>query len=375
MKHHPLNAQFNYSLLKATVATPELNISVEIKYLVIPKPLIEDDLYFYIMFIIQGIICQVITFFGILSNIVNCIVFIKQGFSDTINVSLFALAISDLCSLLSIMWTNFCFSPVVRDSGILSAEMHIISGTWPHVAFSKITGWITAFISLERCVCVIRPLKVKTIFTRKRHITAMVVIFVVTMAPSSLGYVTTGLGWTFFPEKNKTLIGPIHYLDEVSRMYTDFISYAICGVFMPLSCFVSVVVLTTILVVQLNKKAAWRKSVSSGTTQNRANINDDGMVTSKETRIAKMVVFMSTIFIVSFFPAALIFFTGIVEPTFNYDRLNRNLVFVTLSISFTAEVINSSVNTFVYVRMSTKYRETFMKLFKITNIHCIHSNS
>ncbi|CAG5135729.1 unnamed protein product [Candidula unifasciata] len=320
------------------------------------------------MFIIQGIICQAITVLGIFGNIINCIVFVKQGFSDNINVSLLGLTISDLCSLICIMWTSLFFIPVARDTDLFSSDVHVLSGTLPHIIFTRITGWITAFISLERCVCVIKPLKVKTMFTRKRHFNAMIVIYAVTIASAIPAYVSIGLEWTFFPAENKSRISLIQRLDENGRKVTDALTHAVSGVLIPVSCVVSVVVLTTILVVQLNKTAAWRKSVSPGVIRDTQQPNAKVVINNKEMKIAKMVVIMSLIFIASFFPAAGIFLTEIVEPTFNYDKLNRRLVFVTLSVSFTLEVINSSVNTFVYFRMSTKYRETFLKLFRLNRL-------
>lgn len=349
----------NYSVYMTSM----LSIPHELTETPIRSPVLREHVYLYIMFIVQGVICQTITIFGISNNIISCIIFVKQGFLDAINVSLLALSVSDLCSLICVMWTSLCFSPAIRDSDIpmVTTEVHLITGSWPHVVFIRTTGWITAFISLERCVCVSQPLKVKTIFTRKRHITAVIAIFGVTIVCSSLPFVSTGLGWVFYSDRNKTLIGLIYNVDLDARKYTDSISYAVSGVFMPTSCFLSVVILTTFLVVKLYQKAAWRMSVSSGMIHGS---NTTGQANAKERKVAKMVVLMSVIFIISFLPAVGFFITGIVEPTFNYDRLNKNLLLVSLSISNTTEAINASVNIFIYVKMSSKYRETFLNMFK-----------
>ncbi|CAG5131486.1 unnamed protein product, partial [Candidula unifasciata] len=177
MKHTAYSTSNSCNFLQDSITIKislELQNASGITYFTIPQPVISDELYFLIMFISQGIICQAITVLGIFGNIINCIVFVKQGFSDNINVSLLGLTISDLCSLICIMWTCLFFSPVVRDTDLFSPDVHILSGTWPHIIFTRITGWITAFISLERCVCVIKPLKIKTMFTRKRHFNAMI---------------------------------------------------------------------------------------------------------------------------------------------------------------------------------------------------------
>lgn len=319
------------------------------------------------MYISLGIICQAVTVFGTISNCINCVIFVKQGFSDTINISLLCLAISDICSLMSIMWSNLCFTPALRDSEIPMAtyEVHLITGSWPHVIFTRTTGWITAFISLERCVCVILPLKVKTIFTRRRHVMAMVSFFVIPMSCASLAYVCAGLKWRFFPERNRTLIGLVYHMDAYRRRITHSVSYAINGVFMPVSCFVSVVILTTVLVTKLNDKASWRYSNSSAKSQTKAQSKNIVNLNTKEMKVAKMVVLISMIFITSFIPAVVIFIAGFAEPQLSYDGLYKNLFLVTLSVSFTTEAINSSINICIYLKMSTKYRESFTRMFKL----------
>lgn len=82
-------------------------------------------------------------------------------------------------------------------------------------------------------------------------------------------------------------------------------------------------------------------------------------------KVAKMVVLISMIFITSFIPAVVIFIAGFAEPQLSYDGLYKNLFLVTLSVSFTTEAINSSINICIYLKMSTKYRESFTRMFKL----------
>lgn len=328
-------------------------------------PIIDSDLYLLVMSIGLGIICQTIAVFGTASNIINLVIFIKQGFSESINISLLALAISDLCSLVTIMWSNLCFIPAFRDSDtrMVTYEVHLITGSWPHVVFTRITGWITAFISFERCICVILPLKVKTIFTPKRHVVVMISFFVVTTGCASMAYASAGLGWRFYPDRNRSMIGLVYHMDAHRRYVTDSVSYAVNGVLMPVSNFLSVIVCTAILVVKLNQTSSWRNSHSSAINLVRQRSNLDANVSSKERKVATMVVLISVIFVVSFIPAVVTFVAGIVEPELTYDGVYQNLFLVTLSVSFTTEAINSSINMFVYLSMSTKYRETFRSMF------------
>ncbi|CAG5127802.1 unnamed protein product [Candidula unifasciata] len=324
-----------------------------------------DETYLYAMSISLGIVCQTVTIFGIISNVLNCIVFVRQGFSDCINISLLSLAISDLCSLLTVMWSNLCFTPAFQSSGIPLAthEVHLITGSWPHVMFTRVTGWITAFISLERCFCVIMPLKVRSIFTHGTHIIAVIVFFAVTFLCASMAYYSVGIGWRFFPERNRTMLGLIFLQDAKKRKKADSISYVINGVVMPVSCFIAVVVFTTILIVKLNQTANWRQSnaYASNDTKDKTKTTSN----TKERKVAKMVVLISVTFITSFLPAVGAFMAKYIEPELTYDGLYRRLAMVILSGSFTAEALNSSINIFLYFKMSSKFRQTFMITFKL----------
>lgn len=327
---------------------------------------ISHEMHLFIMSISLGCVCQSMAVFGVATNILNIFVFIKQEFSETINISLLALSFSDLLSLIFMMWTNLCYTTGFRESVTIfnSEDVPLLTGSWPHVIFTRTTSWITAFISFERCLCVILPLKVKTVFTPKRHVTVMVSVFVVTLCCSSLTYVSGGLDWIFYPERNKTLFGLVYKLDDDGTILINSVNYAVNGVLMPVTSFMSVVICTVVLVVKLKQNAAWRKS-------NLCNVNQGVTMATNERgsmrnlRVAKMVVFLSFIFIACFMPAVIIFIAACVEPQLQYIGRYKNIFVVSMSISFTAEVINSSTNIFVYITMSTNYFKTFCAMLRL----------
>lgn len=73
------------------------------------------------------------------------------------------LAISDLGCLSTTIWFSISFTPAVAAADVpfdVPGVAYLI-GALPHLSFSRITSWITAIITLERCLCIILPLKVK----------------------------------------------------------------------------------------------------------------------------------------------------------------------------------------------------------------------
>lgn len=52
-------------------------------------PSISADFMLVFTLVVYSVVCQAIAIFGIVTNIINIICFIKQGFKESVNVSLF----------------------------------------------------------------------------------------------------------------------------------------------------------------------------------------------------------------------------------------------------------------------------------------------
>lgn len=72
------------------------------------------------------------------------------------------LALSDLASLVTVLWTNVCINPTFysADLPFEPAEFQYMTTGMLHATFTHISGWVTALITAERCLCIIAPLKV-----------------------------------------------------------------------------------------------------------------------------------------------------------------------------------------------------------------------
>ncbi|KAK3795813.1 hypothetical protein RRG08_052246 [Elysia crispata] len=127
----------------------------------------------YVLTIIAGV-------FGIFTNTANISVYLKMGLSETTNINFFFLSISDLLVTLSATMAQITYNPPVSvmklPSGASVSEVGIGASfiMYPCMGFS---AWITAILSLERCLCISAPLKIKEIFTSKRT-----VLLILTMA-------------------------------------------------------------------------------------------------------------------------------------------------------------------------------------------------
>ena len=126
-------------------------------------------------------------------------------------------------------------------------------------------------------------------------------------------------------------------------------------------CFVVVLVSTSVLVVRLKRNMEWRNEATKQSTSESGS--------TKERKAARSVIAVCTIFIICFLPNVAVLVISIAYPKFDIrDPYLGNLARVVFIFSFLFQVVNSTVNIFVYYNMSTKYREVFNALLcKKTN--------
>ncbi|KAK3787955.1 hypothetical protein RRG08_008972 [Elysia crispata] len=287
----------------------------------------------YVLSILLGVV-------GIFTNTVNISVYWKMGLSETTNISFFALSIFDLLISLCTVMVKITFNPPVSvmrlPSGAPISELGM-GANFMLYACLTCSAWMTAVLSVERCICISMPLKVKEIVTPKRTTFAIVTMVVYQLVFTSFLFL--------YP-------GPPYTVVSLRRSL-----YLNCSFSFPcLILFFVVLVSTTILVDRLKENLEWREK-----TAKRSNKTSGG---SKGMKAARSVAAICTIFIICFKPNTLLHVLSLVFNNFGiYDpylgSLKRNLY----RFGGLLQVLSSAVNIVVYYRISTKYREDFNALF------------
>ncbi|XP_059147965.1 galanin-like G-protein coupled receptor npr-9 [Physella acuta] len=297
-----------------------------------------------------------VSLLGTAANLVNIYIFMLQGLNDSVTISLLGLTISDLCSLLAMVWLSICFNPLVRyspDISFNSIDVQYLTACWPHICFARITSWITAYITFERCLCIAMPLKVKQTITPRRTVYVITFIYLTVFLSVSPVYKGLGLGPSFNVKLNRTMFALVYASDG---QYLLSISNSI-AVIVQVSSFAVVILCTVILTKTLAVKSKWR--AESG---NAAALSSS---TERDRKVIQMVTLISTIFIVCFLPCIFHLLLEICYPAYSIRGRYRNSYVVCWSCMKTLEAVNSSISIFVYYKMSSKYRVVFREaLFK-----------
>ena len=122
---------------------------------------LDDALYKLILFITSRILTSILAICGMIANILNTRVYWKMGFGLTSNISFFALSISDFCFTCLLFYAcltqNYEVSNEVQRMSPAAVSFLLNPLFW---ATQACGSWITALINIERCCCVVIPLKV-----------------------------------------------------------------------------------------------------------------------------------------------------------------------------------------------------------------------
>ncbi|KAK0045304.1 mu-type opioid receptor [Biomphalaria pfeifferi] len=167
-----------------------------------------------------------ISVLGLITNIINMIVLLKPSYKDGMRIELFSLAITDFfVSILVFAFTVLYLASIfcVRSPVDLWALAYV-PFVWAVNALYLISCWITAMISLERCFSVVFPFAVRQIFTARRSIILIVIIYAFHIALFLPAFIIDKMEWVPLDEDN---IGNFSSLSESPKwIYTVVFSEA-----------------------------------------------------------------------------------------------------------------------------------------------------
>ncbi|CAL1538305.1 unnamed protein product [Lymnaea stagnalis] len=316
--------------------------------------MISDELLATFMGTNLVVILTVLGFAGIVFNIINITVFVSLGFSDTTNISLLGLATADIGVLLPVIGYSVLYNPLtlqVTPFETIDAVNYVVLGS-THVLFCRIAGCLTAFITFERFMCVAFPLHVKAIVTHKRTILVVVGIYATLVASTLPQYLANQIAPRFNAQFNITVIGIV--LSPSADQLENFTLTV--DIVAQVASFVIVVASTLGLVRSLVSVAKWRSSTSSSALSLK--------VSGRDKQLVKMVLLISVVFIACSLPTVVGNLVMVFVKDFNVKGSNKNLFIFVCVIFFILDAINSIINIFIYLRMSSKFREKFWSVFQ-----------
>ncbi|XP_059147810.1 neuropeptide receptor 22-like [Physella acuta] len=311
--------------------------------------LINDEVESVFNLLNNATLLFIITFCGVVFNVINIIVFIKMGFSDSVNMSLLGLSVADLWASAILLVCSVCNNPVhAHQYGVIGVFLG-----WPHITMVRVSSWLTVFITFERYLCVAFPLKVKSIITPSRTRSFIIIVFIIFTVASIPPLSGMRLEWVVLDEETNES-GLSFYFTPGGKEIENA-SFTFSNVSL-LSSFPCVIVFTFLIVVKLEEKSKWRKQTSS--------MAQKDTTSARDTKVVKMIILISGIFIFCYMPAVTSIAGALAYAEYNATGRLKNFFIVCWSFVFCLEATNATVTMFVYLKMSTKYRSVFLSIFR-----------
>ncbi|XP_076465404.1 uncharacterized protein LOC143297115 [Babylonia areolata] len=302
-----------------------------------------------------GAVCLPILFLiSAPTNILNMLVFWKQGLRERINLCLFYLSCVDFVHMLHAFLCNVDrFYLLVNQKGRYGPIFQFIAdnGLLGFRSLTWLSGFVSMFIACERCLCVVSPLRSQTILSTKTTSLILAFTTVFTMTSALVLGLRFGVVCVFDPETNRTSRAQLtsefyhryqSHLDVLSLFAATVLPFI----------YVTVIVVTTIVTsVQLKKMVAWRQRTSSNT------------LSSREMVLTRMLIALSVLYIICTLPTTALGFGVIFVSDFALHGRYYNLGVSLHTVFKLAAYVNATFNFFIYCFLGTKYRDTLRRMF------------
>ncbi|GFR71143.1 chemosensory receptor C [Elysia marginata] len=347
--------------------------------------------FVYIYFLIRKL-CYPISFsvavFGVIFNLICILVFVKMKLKDNVNITLFFLAVSDLMYLLA--HCPHIMSPVLTPVlakrfpklRLAPGDHVLLFGTvWLSAVFNGFSALVSVFLAVVRCMCVAKPLKFKSMFTKQRTLSILGVLFVAAVAQTYAQVAVIKLIRAVNPRTNSTYLA-IRLRDNVHSlmMAHDIFNKAVLIWLM----YIIFIVCTCVLASKLRAASKFRRSLAaargpgkdqaadqipgslksshpSGQTESSERSEKlSRAMSTKELQVVKSVILICVLYVVSLLPLLVLS----VIRLFYAESLSY--IFDSIYVASTpCMFLNASVNMFVYIRFNTRFREKFFDLFNM----------
>ncbi|CAL1538299.1 unnamed protein product [Lymnaea stagnalis] len=288
---------------------------------------------------------------GLVLNAINVIIFARMGLADSTNISLLGLTLADIGVLLTMVGLCVLFNPLTLSAApsmdIIDAINYIVLGT-PLNIFSRISGLITGFISLERLLCVAWPLHIKFLVTKQRTVLVVVGAYALMFTSGIPTFIAHPIGMRFNPVLNATVVGLV-FSANTEELENISVSANIAA---QTASFVVVTVSTVFLTRSLHRSAQWRGAIHRQASKSSA----------RDKQLVKMVVLISATFIACSLPLVVVNAVMPFRNEFSFKGREKNVFMLTCGVFFALQSINASVNFFVYLAMSSKFKQNLYTL-------------
>lgn len=301
---------------------------------------------------------------GIVSNALVIIVFVKQGFKESVNVSMTTISVWDLIKCLA--------ASMQRMSGPISLWSAADAESWTNicvVAFNYlicfstyVTSVLAAYVAVERCLCVCIPFKVKWLLTPNVTFSVCVVISVFIFGWFVVLWGIYDIIWVNSDVHNATVAIYVYNKFYYANEGPLFQYYNLSGILWPLVSFAVIVVCTIIIVYKLKESSKFR----SGQAELKVDLANQ--LSNRDRQVIKMLLVIIGVYVVGLSPRISLYMAKYIIYDFYFLRKYHNIFMFVSYVLWIFDLSNGAVNFFVFYAMSSSFKITFINMFSRTKL-------
>ncbi|KAH9493217.1 hypothetical protein Btru_020916 [Bulinus truncatus] len=300
---------------------------------------------------------------GVVSNLINMVIFVKLELKDSMSVGLFALSLTDfgtaaleLAISLSTL-TAVCFPVGTVDLWSLS----YIAFGWAMCAGYLISCWITTILSVEKCLCVVSPFRVRQIFTRARCVCLIIAVYLIHIISFAMIYNYEHMGWVnvdlVSDNSNQSATGTLMFTVVFSDVsgYVEIIVDIFTGLFLSIGAQVLLIVCTIWMAYALKISSKIRSKITDVTSEQRKSTQ----LSIKEKKLIKVALFLAVLLTACNLPRIAI---TLFYHTYPNLGGSRDLITALWTVSSFFSTVCCASNAWGYFFLNSSYKRMLYKI-------------
>ena len=195
-------------------------------------------------------------------------------------------------------------------------------------------------------------------FSFRRMLAAIILVYGSLLALYIPTFLFFNIKWRQDPTTNRSMA----YLEEKAEL-AAVIKAVVGTIFIVRPVTILVVIICSSISISQLRKATKRR---------RAMRESQSAASQSETRVTKMLLFLCVTYVVCVIPDVIAAMTTYFIPEFMFYRKYHNIFVICVEMFFLSSCLNSTVNVFAYLALSTRFRATlgemipcFAKLFAV----------
>ncbi|XP_059143031.1 uncharacterized protein LOC131930524 [Physella acuta] len=318
--------------------------------------------------VVDFTLCFVISYIGIVTNAIVIAVFARQGFKDSVGVSMTVIGVWDFLKCLG--------GAAQRMSGPISLVSPLAAKSWINISvvvfnyfisFSTyVASVLAAYVAVERCLCVSIPFKVKQIITPKLTLTLCLVISFVVFGCFMVMFFIYDILWVYSDQYNATIAIYVNSDFYYKNTGPLFQYYNLSGIIWPTTS-LGVIVTPTVIIAYHLKKSSQFRSGAANTIKGLCAYKtaNTKQLSTRDRQVVKMLLVVIGVYIVNLSPRIIHYTVKYFIYEFYFLRLYHNIFLCITYILAVFDLTHAAINLFIFYPMSSAFRDTFWEIF-----HC-----